>query len=139
MYVSQETIEQKKDMLEAHWGNTIPVANTHQLYFVLSRGDKYLLVGQTSDSRELSEVRISEDTLDDSIESITSERQDTTSIEECSEISKGDWVVVNYEGSESHGEVMDLGSTASGEVKVNVMRKVGKWWKWPEQEDHIFY
>ena len=30
-------------------------------------------------------------------------------------------------------------STASGEVKVNVMCNVGKWWKWPEQEDHIFY
>ena len=93
-YVSQETIQQKKEMLEAHWSNTIPVANTHQLHFVKSRGDKYLLVGQTSDSRELSEVRISEDTLDDNIESITSESQDATSTEECCEISKGDWVVI---------------------------------------------
>ena len=34
----------------------------------------------------------------------------------------------------------DLGQTTGGEIKVNVMHRVGKYCKlWPEVEDHCFY
>ena len=41
-------------MLEAHWSTILRVSNNNQL-------TKYLLVPQTSESHEVSEVRISED------------------------------------------------------------------------------
>ena len=52
--MSQEIIQEKKDMLEAHLSTILAVPISHQLM-------KYLLVAQTSESHELWEVRISED------------------------------------------------------------------------------
>ena len=52
--MSQEIIQDKKDMLEAHWITILAVFISHQIM-------KYSLVAQTSESHELWEVRISED------------------------------------------------------------------------------
>ena len=44
--MSQQIIQEKKDMLEAHWGAMLAVPISHQIM-------KYLLVAQTSESHEL--------------------------------------------------------------------------------------
>ena len=44
--MSQEIIQEKKDMLEAHWNTILAVPIRHQIM-------KYLLVAQTSESHEL--------------------------------------------------------------------------------------
>ena len=44
--MSHEIIQEKKDMLEAHWSTILAVPISHQIM-------KYLLVAQTSESHEL--------------------------------------------------------------------------------------
>lgn len=48
----------------------------------------------------------------------------------------GDWCVVLYDDQQYPGEVT---STLNGEFEVCVMHRAGKYFKWPDQPDKIFY
>ncbi|XP_033122920.1 uncharacterized protein LOC117121731 [Anneissia japonica] len=48
----------------------------------------------------------------------------------------GDWYIVEYEGQQFPGEVIDI---REGEYQVSVMERAGKNWKWPSTKDNIFY
>ena len=53
------------------------------------------------------------------------------------EINLGDWVLVSYEDDVFPGEVI---AVLDNDFQVNVMHKSGNsFWKWPAQEDNIFY
>lgn len=62
----------------------------------------------------------------------TAASQDSQDID----ISVGRWVVVQYEENYFPGKIT---SVHSSQLKVNVMVKNGKQWKWPEIKDEIFY
>lgn len=47
-----------------------------------------------------------------------------------------DWVEVEYDGIRFAGTITEI---AGEEYKVNVMVREGKFWKWPEVKDEIFY
>lgn len=59
---------------------------------------------------------------------------DDSSVDE--EFIVGDWVLVTYEGQNYPGEVTEV---QEADVRVNVMRRAGKNWKWPNEKDEIFY
>ena len=48
----------------------------------------------------------------------------------------GDWCVVNYEGARFPGEIVGI---QNEEVQVSVMHKAGRYFKWPEKVDSIYY
>ena len=48
----------------------------------------------------------------------------------------GDWCVVNYEGARFPGEIVGI---QNEEVHVSVMYKAGRYFKWPEKVDSIYY
>ena len=48
----------------------------------------------------------------------------------------GDWVVVQYNGSEYPGEITDI---LANEVVVSSMHRAGNFWKWPNRKDEIVY
>lgn len=50
--------------------------------------------------------------------------------------SVGEWVLVNYDDVLYPGEVREVGDQ---EVKVSDIIKSGKYYKWPNSEDCIFY
>ena len=56
-------------------------------------------------------------------------------IEESINLSVGEWVLVNYDNTNFRGEVIKV----VGEECEVVMHKSGKFWKWPQREDKIFY
>ena len=49
-----------------------------------------------------------------------------------------DWVEVEYDGDTFAGIITEIG-IAGEDYKVNVMVRDGKFWKWPEVKDEIFY
>lgn len=51
-------------------------------------------------------------------------------------VQEGDWCFVLYDGIKYAGEVITVNQT---EVEVTVMIPTGKYWKWPEKVDKIFY
>jgi hypothetical protein len=53
-------------------------------------------------------------------------------------LANGQWVLVNYDGANYPGEVVEI-SEKQQEVKVNTMESVGKNWRWPKKADCIFY
>ena len=48
----------------------------------------------------------------------------------------GDWCVVNYEGARFPGEIVGI---QNEEVQVSVMHKAGRYFKWSEKVDSIYY
>lgn len=52
------------------------------------------------------------------------------------ELEIGDWCLVKYDEEIYPGEVTEK---TSSEVKVNVMVKSGKYWKWPNSKDEVYY
>lgn len=52
------------------------------------------------------------------------------------ELNQGDWVEVDYDGSLYHGEIRKIEGNG---YQVSVMIPLGKFWKWPQQKDIIFY
>ena len=48
----------------------------------------------------------------------------------------GNWVVIMYDETEYPGEVLRI---EDDEVEVSVMEKHGNHWKWPRQENKLFY
>lgn len=61
---------------------------------------------------------------------------DSSDVDEGDDFLVGDWVLVSYEGHNYPGEVTLV---LESDVRVNVMRKAGKNWKWPDARDEIFY
>ena len=53
-----------------------------------------------------------------------------------SNYSTGQWVVVTYDGETFPGEIT---SCDTADIEINVMHKSGRYWKWPETVDKIFY
>ena len=51
------------------------------------------------------------------------------------ELNQGDWVEVDYDGSLYRGEIRKI---EGNEYQVSVI-PFGKFWKWPQQKDIIFY
>ena len=49
----------------------------------------------------------------------------------------GDWYTVEYEGRMYPGEVIAVGH--ENDYQVSVMEQAGKYWKWPNPRDVIFY
>ena len=74
----------------------------------------------------------------------SSDEEETTRIEQTSNICSsdklklylGDWIVVNYQGKMPPGEITEF---EGAEIRVNVVQKSGKFWKWPSKRDEIFY
>ena len=54
------------------------------------------------------------------------------------DIRTDDWVVVQYDNKLYAGVVTEM-DPSGAYVKVNVMHKSGGFYKWPKDEDHIYY
>jgi len=52
------------------------------------------------------------------------------------ELSVGKWVLVKYDNKKFPGEIVKV---MGEECEVTVMHASGKFWKWPQKEDKIFY
>lgn len=62
--------------------------------------------------------------------------ENTNSTKKSLNIQVDNWVVVKYDNSYFPGNVTKI---ENGEFKVDVMMKDGKFWKWPEIKDEIYY
>lgn len=48
-----------------------------------------------------------------------------------------DWYEVQYNGQLYYGTIIEVSN--QGDFKVKVMERIGKYWKWPQKMDAIFY
>ena len=156
IFVAKSQVAENQTELQLHWNNTIPIANTQRIHFVTPKGPRHLLVGDTSDSETFCKVRILKRENDESIQS-SEDEEATTEEEDVSkrgndssvvsgvndleklELSIGDWIVVKYQGELFPGEITEFGGIDGTEIRADVMEKSGKYWKWPQKRDNIFY
>lgn len=128
-FISKEIIQVKVQELDAFWKGILAVPKTHQMHCIIPHGPDKVMVGKTSDAREFFLVPIRHS--DDSKSESGAEEGETL---ENSRI--GQWVVVKYDGCNFPGKITDC---VADELKVNVMHKSGRYWKWPRVADNIFY
>ena len=83
---------------------------------------------QSSKAGEMSTFLISAD-VGSQVQRESEEAQETPSI--------GDWYAVEYDGNMYPGEVIAVGQ--ENDYQVSVMERAGKYWKWPNSCDVIFY
>lgn len=83
---------------------------------------------QSSKAGEMSTFLISAD-VGSQVQRESEEAQETPSI--------GDWYAVEYDGNMYPGEVIAVGQ--ENDYQVSVMERAGKYWKWPNPCDVIFY
>ena len=138
LFISKNEVAENEVHLNAHWDNTIPIANTHKIHSVRPKGSSHLLVAETSDARKLSEVRILKNEIseDDSDEHNSGSE---VAVSDGLDIAIGDWIVVKYQGEMFPGEVTEIGGAHGNEIRTDVMERSGKFWKWPSKRDNIFY
>lgn len=149
-FITKESIHQSKEVLEAQWSDTTPVANTHKLHFVKPKGSCHLLTGVTSDAQDFSEVRIrddlhtttSEETMDedDTADGATTHHMASQDVQ--LNLHVRDWVVVKFQQQEYPGEITELREETEQKtraIQVTVMHRSGNNWKWPRPEDKIYY
>ena len=92
-------------------------------YRVKAKGKHFLLVSDTSDSTQYSEVRILEEEEEDAdADSLTSQTELVTETSGTElELYIGDWVAVRYYGDIFPGEITDFGHTLSADVNLEVI------------------
>ncbi|XP_063220054.1 uncharacterized protein LOC134529662 [Bacillus rossius redtenbacheri] len=132
-YITAEENRSKNNTVAEIWAKALPVANTHSVHCVTPVGNKYILVGGTSDSNEVfRKVKISRD------EGSNSEGDIMSNSTKCNHVNLDDWVIVKYDGKLFPGLVKKL---RPDYVDVSVMHlsDTGSYYKWPSQEDCISY
>ena len=132
-YVPKTDICENEQFLQAHWSRVITVPNTHKVQLVRPVGASHVLIGDTSDALVYTKVKIRDTEDDDTEEDTGMEGSRPDGLQ----LSVGDWVQVSYDGSMFPGEITKFAS--DDEIKVNVMHRSGKNWKWPQPVDHIYY
>jgi len=84
-------------------------------------------------------LQLSSDVVGSGSQLIQSVHSDNTCLPETcdhSEFVVGDWCAVEYDKTLFPGEIRSL---QGDDYEVSVMVKAGKYWKWPQVEDKIFY
>ena len=140
--VGKSQIVENQNEMKLHWSNAVPIANTQTIHSVIPKGPCHLLVAEIPDTNTVCKVRILKKESGDSSQS--SDEEETTRIEQTSNICSsdklklhlGDWIVVSYQGKMFPGEITEF---EGAEIRVNVVQKSGKFWKWPSKRDEIFY
>ena len=106
-----------------------------------------MMVADTSDATEYTMVTIRLNAVEDTEEDEECEEEVNEKEEDAAEqaavedavplsLAIGQWVIITYEGGSYPGEIT---SCDHDDVQVNVMHKSGKYWKWPNPDDKIFY
>ena len=142
IYVGKSQVVENQNEMKLYWSNTVPIAHTQKIHSVMPTGPCHLLVGGISDTKTFCKVRVLEKESGDSSES-SDEEEATRKEHVCNICSSeklklhiGDWIVVDYHGELFPGEITEFDGA---EIRVNVMQKSGKFWKWPSKRDNIFY
>lgn len=138
-FITSVNIAENQTMLEQHWQDTKPVPNTHKLHYVKSSGKFHINVAETSDSPHLCiQLKKPQEDDEDHADEQSQQLSNAGANSQLLEIAISDWVIVQYDGVQYPGEVVEV-DTNMHEVKVNVMHRAGAYWKWPCNVDNIQY
>ena len=110
-------------------------STTHSHPALLQTNDQKLSIREPSSGDSFTVVSISKINDHDAEEDNDEGKTIGESISEM-ELSRGDWVLVNYDNVKFPDEIVNA---VANEFKVNVMdRSENTFWKWPLKEDKIF-
>ena len=146
-YIPKEDIAAVKQQLDTHWEGVLVVPMTHQRHCYIPKGRNQMMVADISDATEFTMVTIRLNAVEDTEEDEESEEEVNEEEEDAAEqaavedavplsLAIGQWVIVTYEGGNYPGKIT---SCDHDDMQVNVIHKSGKYWKWPNPNDKIFY
>ena len=136
IYISADEVKTQSDPMTDRWNAVLPVANTLKLHCIRSQSSTKLSVSITSSDNEFTVVDLFKSDDSDS----ETDNCNDNDVEEQKEanvsLTVGEWVLVSYDGTNFPGEILKI---VGEECEVTVMHQSGKFWKWPQKEDKIFY
>lgn len=142
-FIPASKIQEEKAPLEGFWKDTIAVPFTHKVHSVEPKGQNNLVIAETSDSLNKTEVHIrkpsetdSDGELEEEMEELCENDHDTTTLDpvDCLHIREdlqiGDWVLVEYMQNTFPGEISGFADDKP-QVRAKIMHKSRSYWKWP--------
>jgi len=132
LYLPSAELRSQSSMLQARWDGALPITGIQKMHiFEPVTKSGILQTGRYATDRRV-EIRVTtSQQIQPELPCINPEITMTS-------LKVEEWVLVKYEYDEMlyPGQVRELGDK---EVKVSVMMRSGKYYKWPTSEDCIFY
>jgi hypothetical protein len=130
-FIRKEDISELQPSLTEKWSSVQGIPKTQRLHCFKPVNSLQIAVAEFSTS-EFHTHNIRRPAEQDDVQ----ENQCDVHVEEPAMPQVGQWVIVDFEGTEYPGEVLRV---VADKIEVSVMHKFGAHWKWPKDKDCIAY
>lgn len=131
-YISSEEMEEDTEYLNTYWEKILPIPNIQTIHCVTATEHNKIITSVTSLLQSRSVVTL----FDDESSEDEDPFEDNQKNIDIGSLKENDWILVKYDSMLYPGYITQI---IEKEIEVTVMHKSNKHYKWPENEDKIFY